>query len=94
MWLKAPTAINYLEAKRIGHYDTTFTGPNPASNGALYLDYYVPNEEIRQELKRYTWRANQGMESLLQYTGDILLVGINYDKKSKKHQCAIEKFRI
>lgn len=26
------------------------------------------------------------------YTGDILLVGINYDKKSKQHQCTIEKF--
>ena len=33
-------------------------------------------------------------ESLLQYTGDILLVEINYDKKSKKHQCVIEKLRI
>ena len=27
----------------------------------------------------------------LSYTGDILLVGINYDKKSKEHQCIIEK---
>lgn len=26
------------------------------------------------------------------YTGDILLVGINYDKKSKEHQCIIEKY--
>ena len=25
-----------------------------------------------------------------QYTGDILLVGINYDKKEKKHSCVIE----
>lgn len=25
------------------------------------------------------------------YTGEILLVGINYDKKSKEHQCVIEK---
>ena len=33
-------------------------------------------------------------ESLLQYTGDILLVGINYDKKSKAHQCIIEKFKV
>ncbi len=30
-------------------------------------------------------------DSLLQYTGDILLVGINYDKKSKTHTCVIEK---
>lgn len=33
-------------------------------------------------------------ESLLQYTGDILLVGINYDKKTKMHQCSIEKFIV
>lgn len=31
-------------------------------------------------------------ESVAQYTGDILLVGINYDKKSKSHQCLIECF--
>ena len=29
--------------------------------------------------------------SISDYTGDILLVRINYDKKSKKHQCIIEK---
>lgn len=32
-------------------------------------------------------------ESLVQYGGDILLIGINYDKKSKIHQCQIEKYR-
>ena len=31
-------------------------------------------------------------ESLQQYTGDILLVGINYDKKEKVHRCVIEKW--
>ncbi len=31
-------------------------------------------------------------ESIVQYTGDILLVGINYDKTSKEHQCSIEKY--
>lgn len=30
--------------------------------------------------------------TLENYTGDILLVGINYDKKSKEHQCVIEIF--
>ena len=25
-------------------------------------------------------------------TGDILLVGINYDKKTKKHECVIEQY--
>ena len=27
-----------------------------------------------------------------EFTGDILLVGINYDKKTKKHECRIEKW--
>ena len=29
----------------------------------------------------------------MNYTGDILLVGINYDKNSKEHQCLIEKYK-
>lgn len=33
------------------------------------------------------------MESLAEYKGDMLLVGINYDKKSKKHACVIEEWR-
>lgn len=33
-------------------------------------------------------------ESISQYTGDILLVGINYDKKTKEHQCVMEEYKI
>ena len=33
-------------------------------------------------------------EAVSSYTGDILLVGINYDKKTKKHSCIIEKYKI
>lgn len=29
-------------------------------------------------------------EALMEYTGNILLVGINYDKKNKVHGCWIE----
>ena len=31
------------------------------------------------------------VSSLEDYAGDILMVGINYDKKNKVHQCRIEK---
>lgn len=31
--------------------------------------------------------------SIENYSGDILLVGINYDKKTKEHQCVIEKYK-
>ena len=30
-------------------------------------------------------------ESLKDYAGEILLIGINYDKKTKEHTCSIEK---
>ena len=32
-------------------------------------------------------------ESIAEYTGEILLVGINYDKKTKKHECVIEEYQ-
>lgn len=32
-------------------------------------------------------------ESLEPYTGNILLVGINYDKKTKEHSCVIEGYK-
>lgn len=34
------------------------------------------------------------ISALREYKGNILLVGINYEKKSKKHQCRIEKFEM
>ena len=33
-------------------------------------------------------------DTVKQYTGEILLVGISYDKKTKKHECVIEKYTI
>lgn len=32
--------------------------------------------------------------ALQEYSGELLLVGINYDKRTKKHECIIEKFQI
>ncbi len=36
-------------------------------------------------------KEKQYPESLEQYWGEVLLVGINYDKKTKKHLCVIER---
>ena len=52
---------------------------------------FVPNEEIRQELLKAI-KDRKYPASILDYTGNILLVGINYDKNSKEHQCIIEKY--
>lgn len=47
----------------------------------------MPTGAIEQiKKKQYTqWIEN--------YTGEILLVGINYDKLSKHHECVIEKLK-
>ena len=40
-------------------------------------------EQIKE--RKYT-------EKLEEYSGNLLLVGINYDRKTKNHVCVIEKF--
>ena len=37
-------------------------------------------------------KEKQYFQSLEQYKGNLLLVGINYNKKTKEHECKIEKF--
>ncbi len=37
-------------------------------------------------------KERQYINALKEYSGNLLLVGINYDKKCKKHTCQIEKF--
>lgn len=39
-------------------------------------------------------REKRYVEALREYRGNILLVGINYDKKTKTHQCRIEEALI
>lgn len=38
-------------------------------------------------------KEKQYIEALKDYSGNLLLAGINYDKKTKKHTCVIEKMR-
>ena len=39
-------------------------------------------------------KQKQYMDSLKEYHGDLLLAGINYDKKTKEHTCVIEKYKL
>ena len=39
-------------------------------------------------------KARNYPKTVADYTGDILLVGINYDKKTKQHECQIERWSI
>ena len=51
------------------------------------LKYDKSAETAIDQIKRKNY-----VRTLRDYKGDILLVGINYDKNSKVHQCVIEKY--
>lgn len=38
-------------------------------------------------------KNKQYVRALEEYSGNLLLVGINYDKKSKMHNCVIETYK-
>lgn len=80
---------------------TTFTTKDDVLTLLIHLGYltfdestgevFIPNQEIAEESlnvadeKEYpAWPKT--------YTGDILLVGINYDKEKKLHTCIIEPY--
>ena len=48
------------------------------------------NQNARTALQQI--REKNYPASILDYTGEILLVGIKNDKDSKQHQCLIEKY--
>ncbi len=52
----------------------------------IELKYDQTAEGAIAQIKR-----KQYVKSLNEYSGNLLLVGINYDKNTKKHTCAIEK---
>ena len=61
-----------------------------------YADYYPAlvvelkwNKSAKTALQQI--KEKRYADSLQDYAGEILLVGINYDKKTKEHTCSIEK---
>jgi hypothetical protein len=76
--------------------------------GRGFADFvFVPKPEYRNDypalIVELKWNQNAQTAlqqireknypaSILDYTGEILLVGINYDRDSKQHQCLIEKY--
>lgn len=99
--LSCVLSIAYYSAKK----DYILTREFPSGKG--YADIvFIPKSgcikpAIVVELK---WNKSAGAaieqiknkhytDSLVSYNGDILLVGINYNKNNKKHDCRIEKIR-
>ena len=55
----------------------------------LELKYNKDADSAIEQIKRKKYPAK-----VAQYTGDLLLVGINYDKETKRHECKIEMVAI
>ena len=77
--------------------------------GRGFADFvYIPKPEYVQDypalIVELKWNQNaqtalqqinnkKHPSSILDYTGNILLVAINYDKTTKEHQCLIEQYK-
>ena len=100
--LSSVLAIAYLSAMQ--YY---FKPVRELPTGRGFADFvFVPKPEYRNDYPALVveLKWNQTAETAMQqikekkypdslrgYTGNRLLVAINYDKKTKKHQCLIEK---
>ena len=49
------------------------------------------NQNAETALKQI--KQKEYCDSLRDYHGNILLVGVNYNKKTKEHRCKIEKYK-
>lgn len=49
------------------------------------------NKDVNTAIQQI--REKDYPDSIKEYTGDILLVGLSYNKKDKKHMCQIEKYK-
>ena len=76
----------------LGFVDFIFYPQDPAEPGIileLKVDH-TAEEAIRQIVeKKYALRFGGRLGEKARHTGDILAVGIGYDRKTKKHQCRV-----
>lgn len=71
-------------------YDAVVPKPEYKADYPALIVELKWNQNASTALKQV--KDKKYVSSILNYTGDILLVGINYDKKSKKHECLIELY--
>ena len=73
-----------------GYADLVMIPRRNVSKPALVIElkYNQSTDTAISQIKRKNYPAK-----LADYAGDILLVGINYDKESKQHTCIIEKYQ-
>ena len=89
IWAKNEYVIHREYATGKGYADLVMIPRRNVSKPALVikLKYNQSTDTAISQIKQKNYPAK-----LADYTGDILLVGINYDKESKQHTCKIEKY--
>ena len=87
IWAKNEYVIHREFATGKGYADLVMIPRRNVSKPALVIElkYNHSTNTAISQIKRKNYPAK-----LADYTGDILLVGINYDKESKQHTCKIE----
>lgn len=68
----------------------TFKNKDDVMTSLIHLGYLAYDQIQQTALTQIKDKNYPAVFS--QYTGNILLVGINYDKKTKEHQCMIERY--
>ena len=89
IWAKNEYVIHREYATGKGYADLVMIPRRNVSKPALVIElkYNQSTDTAISQIKQKNYPAK-----LADYTGDILLVGINYDKESKQHTCKIEKY--
>lgn len=90
IWAKNEYIIHRELASGKGYADLVLIPRRNVEKPAIVLELKYNNsaDSAIEQVKQKNYPAK-----IAEYSGDILLVGINYDKESKKHTCMIEKFR-
>ena len=88
IWAKNEYVIHREYATGKGYADLVMIPRRNVSKPALVIELKFNNsaDTAIDQIKRKQYPAK-----IAEYTGDILLVGINYDKETKLHTCRIER---
>ena len=88
IWAKNEYIIHREYATGKGYADLVMIPRRNVSKPALVIELKFNNtaDTAIDQIKRMQYPAK-----IAEYTGDILLIGINYDRETKLHTCRIER---
>ena len=91
IWARNEYVIHREYATGKGYADLVMIPRRNVGKPALVIELKFNNtaDTAIDQIKRKQYPAK-----IAEYTGDILLVGINYDRDSKQHTCRIERYSI